>query len=146
MSLCRHRNKGGPCCLNALVSPVDWCEACTEAIRKLRGAPVPKLVQKPSDELYVRQLRAWDHYGTFDRIRDAAASGRDDIRIKRSSGEFVNGSIYMKGSGYGGLMTGIRFLGDDNTNRYKGVDTDKLIDWNPQLFGGLPEGYKGPRE
>lgn len=144
MSRCRHRDQGGPCCLNKFVAPVDWCDACTDAIRKLRGAPVPELVQDPSDELYVRQLRAWSHYGTFDRFDDAAARGRD-IKIKRSTGEFVKGYIHPTGGGFGGRMIGVRWVAEDGTNRYKGINTEDLIDWNPRLFEGLPEGYKGPR-
>ncbi len=105
----------------------------------------PDLDESPCEDLWVHQLRVWTFYEVFDRIDRAASSGRNDIRIERSSGEVVTGYINPKGGGFGGRCIGVRFIADDGTNRYKAVETEKLIDMNPRLFEGLPAAHKGPR-
>ena len=37
MDKCDHADKGGPCCLNQRVAPVNWCPPCRVAIYTLSG-------------------------------------------------------------------------------------------------------------
>lgn len=141
---CRHLGSGGPCCLNELVDPPAWCNACTEAVRVLRGEPKPPLEQDPNKQLWVRQLEAWRYFGTFDAIDTACAAGWG-IKIQRSDGTIIDGWIEPRQGGFGGRATGVRFL-EGKENRYKSVPTEAFIDLNPHLFTHLQEGYAGPRD